>query len=283
MQEDPSKAHKKFPARLHVLIARNAPNALVLRRGPATDVCTFLWNRRDDTITKGQWLRKRIYERRCDLAPDGKHWIYFTMDGRWDGEARGAWTAVARAPWLKALALLPKGDCWQGGGLFLDNQHYWVNGGACHERRQHTREVSEDRQYTPAAWYGGECLTVYYNRLQRDGWILTSLQSKRHPQLLTVFEKALPKGWTLQKICNSGVHRRQGKGVYWDEHALVSDEGEFIPFAEWEWADWVDGHLVYAESGCLYRRRLLTARLLHDPELIHDFNPYRFEERIAPY
>ena len=135
----------------------------------------------------------------------------------------------------------------------------------------------------PSAWYGGECLTVYYNRLQRDGWTLTSLQSKRHPNLLTVFEKALPKGWTFQKICHASLSRPPGKGVYWDEHALVSDEGDFLAFPDWEWSEWVDDRLVYAEQGCLYRRAVTSGTHLGAPSLIHDFNGYRFEARPAPY
>lgn len=275
---------KSHPARLHVLLARNAPSGLVLRRGPARHVSTFGWDRAKDTFTLGQWMKGRIYERRCDLSPDGKHWIYFAMNGHWRGEARGAWTAVARAPWLRAVTLFPKGDCWQGGGLFLDDRRYWLNGGACHRDCLHeTGEVKADPDYTPPAWYGGECLTPYYNRLQRDGWTLTSLQTKHNPRLLTVFEKALAKGWTLQKICNTGFTRSQGKGIYWDEHALVNDEGEFLPFSDWEWADWVDGTIVYAEHGCLYRRGIKNAGALREPHLIHDFNAYTFEAREAPY
>ncbi len=37
--------------------------------------------------------------------------------------------AIERAPWLKALALYPKGDCWYGGGLLLDDNRYWLNDG----------------------------------------------------------------------------------------------------------------------------------------------------------
>lgn len=274
----------KTPARLHVLIARDAPTALVIRRGPAKEVCTFSWDRKNDLVTLAQWMRGRIYERRCDLSPDGRHWIYFAMNGRWSSESKGSWTAVACAPWLKAKVFLPKGDCWQGGGLFLDNENYWVNGAGCHLRSESkARGLSEDRSYVPSAWYGGECLTVYFNRLQRDGWLLTSLQSQRNPHLLTVFEKRLPKGWTLQKNCRVRTGREQGKSVYFDDHAMVSEEGEFLEFPTWEWGEWVDGHVVYAESGCLYRRALTSPRKLGDPRFIHDFNGYTFESRVAPY
>jgi hypothetical protein len=73
---------KKFPARLHVFLARKAKVGLVIRRGPSKSVCTVLWNRERDKFELGQWLRGRIYERRSDLSPDGKYFIYFAMNGR---------------------------------------------------------------------------------------------------------------------------------------------------------------------------------------------------------
>jgi len=81
----------RFPARLHVLLARNAKVALVIRRGPSKSVCTVLWNRERNTFKLGQWMRGRIYERRSDLSPDGKHFIYFAMNGRWESATKGAW------------------------------------------------------------------------------------------------------------------------------------------------------------------------------------------------
>ena len=270
--------------RLHVLIARDAPTALVIRRGPAKRVCTFSWDRKSDIVALAQWMSGRIYERRCDLSPDGRHWIYFAMNGQWGSKSKGAWTAVACAPWLKAKIFMPKGDCWQGGGLFLDNTRYWVNGGACHQEPEcQTRGLAEDRGYRPPEWYGGECLTVYYNRLQRDGWLLTSLQSRRNPHLLTVFEKGLPKGWTLQKICRIRTGRAQGKAFYYDEHAMVNEDGELLTLPNWEWAEWVDGHVVYAEGGKLLRRSVQSSRKPGPPELIYDFNPYTFSAIAAPY
>ena len=87
-----------FPARLHVLLAREAPVGLIIRRGPSHSVASVLWNRRTDRFTLGQWLRGRIYERRCDLSPDGTHVIYFAMNGRWQSDVKGSYTAIARAP-----------------------------------------------------------------------------------------------------------------------------------------------------------------------------------------
>jgi hypothetical protein len=60
------------PARLHAILARQAPLAVVIRRRPAKQVCTLLWNRRTGEFTLGQWLRGHIYEDRSDLSLDGR-------------------------------------------------------------------------------------------------------------------------------------------------------------------------------------------------------------------
>src|SRR5690242_7373271 len=94
----PPKEHGKFPARMHVLLAREAKVGLVIRRGPSKSVCTVLWDRKRDTFKLGQWMRGRIYERRSDLSPNGKLLIYFAMNGHWESETKGAWTAISRVP-----------------------------------------------------------------------------------------------------------------------------------------------------------------------------------------
>src|SRR5574341_2274100 len=103
---------KPFPPRLHAVLASQAPVGVVFRRGPANAVCSVLWDRKKDKFQVGQWLRGRIYERRADISPDGRHMIYFANKGG------GAWTAVSRVPWLKAISYYEKNNCWLGGGLF---------------------------------------------------------------------------------------------------------------------------------------------------------------------
>ncbi len=118
---------EKLPARLHSILAKDSPNAIVFRRGPSKRVCTFLWDRRKNTFKIGQWLKGRIYERRADISPDGKYLIYFAMNGKLESETGGSWTAISKVPWLKAVELYGKGDCWEGGGLFLSNRSFWLN------------------------------------------------------------------------------------------------------------------------------------------------------------
>ena len=117
----------KFPARLHVVSAKEAPLSVIFRRGPSRNVCTILWDRSTDSFSVGQWLKGRIYERRSDISPDGKYLIYFAMNGKWSSEGIGTWTAISKVPWLKAIAFFVEVGTYEGGGLFTSNRTYWIN------------------------------------------------------------------------------------------------------------------------------------------------------------
>lgn len=269
----------KFPARLHVLLARNARVGLVIRRGPSKSVGTVLWNRRHDTFKLGQWLRGRIYERRSDLSPDGKHFIYFAMNGRWQSGTKGSWTAISRVPYLKAVSLFAKGDCWHGGGMFLSDHEFWLNDGSGHTALKQSSQLLRHPNGLPREDFGGECLTVYYHRLQRDGWVMHRQKS----QETTVFEKKLPRGWLLRKLAFSQLDAPTGRGCYWDAHELrQASTNTVLAFPEWEWADYADGRLVFAVEGQLRSAHLGRGRLIHE-KLLHDFNDLKFETIAAPY
>src|SRR5688500_7843573 len=63
--------------RVFGIMARSAPVAALLRRGPSRWVQMLRWHAGTDTVEPGQWFRGRIYERRCDLSPDGRLFLYF--------------------------------------------------------------------------------------------------------------------------------------------------------------------------------------------------------------
>jgi hypothetical protein len=64
-------------ARLHMILARKAHTAVIFRRGPSKWVQLIKWNTDTDDFDLGQWFHGRIYERRCDLSPDGSLLVYF--------------------------------------------------------------------------------------------------------------------------------------------------------------------------------------------------------------
>lgn len=276
---------EKFPARLHVLFARESPVGVVFRRGPSKQVCTFLWDREKDSFELGQWLKGRIYEKRSDLSPDGKYMIYFAMNGRWDSETEGSWTAISRVPWLKAISLYPKGDCWEGGGLFLDRDRFWLNDRYFSEDEIlfETDEVRRDDSHKAEGQFGAEDRSVYYPRLMRDGWTLLERTGSGWNHA-TLFEKPLLKGWVLKIIAHEQLSPPKGKSCYWDEHELTNAKsGTRIECKDWEWAELDGSSLVWASKGCLYRSSIESAETLGTPKLLYDFNSLKFKRITAPY
>ncbi|MBN2716469.1 MAG: hypothetical protein JXX14_11490 [Deltaproteobacteria bacterium] len=270
-----------FPARIHVLLARSARRALVIRRGPSTHTCVIDWDRNTETFEVCQWFKGRLYERRSDISPDGKHWIYFAMNGKWQSETLGAWTTVARTPWLKAISLYAKGNCWNGGGLFLTNRTFWLNDGLGHSPLFESSHVHRNLNFHADQHYGAECPHVYYNRLQRDGWQLLNAEEVRQKVGRAVFERPITGDWTLRKICHEEFPSKKGRGGYWDSHELANRE-RTVEHTDWEWADWVDNSIIFAQNGCLYEQKISQAGDIGDCRMLHDFNPYTFERRIAP-
>lgn len=115
--------------RLHLFFAAENDRAVILRQGPAKHCRMILWHRDNDRFEDGQWLLHKVYVERCDLSPDGQHFLFFALDARWQSEAKGSYTAISRPPYWTALALYPQGDSWGGGGCFVDNAHVFASGG----------------------------------------------------------------------------------------------------------------------------------------------------------
>lgn len=274
---------RNIPPRLHILLARDASNAVVIRRGPTRHTAVIGWDRRNDKFQLGQWLYGRIYERRSDLSPDGKHFIYFAMNGRWSSRVKGSWTAISKAPYVKAVSLFAKGDCWHGGGLFETPTRYWLNDGYGHEVQQEDRRLQRSKNYPWHEYYGGECPSVYYIRLQRDGWKMLCTAPDDAGGELTLFDKPLKEHWHLRKHAHATIHHPIGRSVYYDSHELFNSRtGNSLALLDWEWAE-VDGaRLVWAAGGCVYAGRV-GAKGLHSERLLHDFNDMKFEKLTAPY
>ncbi|GHF17964.1 hypothetical protein GCM10017044_10580 [Kordiimonas sediminis] len=286
MKNKTGTATTEFPPRLHAIFARDTNDAVIFRRGPSKRVCTFHWDRATDTFTKGQWLKGRIYERRSDISPDGSHISYFAMNGKWSSEPKGSWTAVSRTPWLKALDLYGKGDCWNGGGLFSDNNTIEI---FAHSSREHfeirrTSRLKIGHSNFSSQIYGNECPGIYYHRLIRDGWSVDQTNELGRWHHESSFHKKCGDELSLQKIAHSQLDSGDGKGCYWDEHVLTDNKHNFLKILpDWEWAEVEGETLVYSEHGKLYRTT--PTNLLNDvePNLLRDFQSDIFEEIIAPY
>ena len=274
---------KQFAPRLHIVLASASPLAVVFRRGPSKHVCTLLWDRSCDFFSMGQWLKGRIYERRSDLSPDGKYLIYFAMNGKWKSEAKGSWTAISRAPYLKALVMLPKGDCWHGGGLFTGESKYWLNDGHGHAWLRNSSEVQPDTKFVPAEQCGGECPGVYYPRLIRDGWSFLECKQIGHWHDVNVFQKPAGNGWLLRKLAHGQVGAGPGRGCYWDEHVLISENSsDVMRLPSWTWAEVDRNRLIWCTEGKLFAGQLKQTGFQDISEL-YDFNYMSFAALPAPY
>lgn len=115
--------------RLFVIVATQAPRAVIVRRGPAAWAQLILWETDRDHFVEGAWLRGRIYAEKCDLSPDGQLFLYAAFQGsRAQSAVTDSYTALSRPPWLHALALWPMGTTYGGGGRFVGDRRVILRG-----------------------------------------------------------------------------------------------------------------------------------------------------------
>jgi hypothetical protein len=113
--------------RLHLFHARDTTRTVILRQGPTRTYRMILWDRDGDRFQDGQWLKHKVYVERCDLSPDGEHFLYFTLDGQWNAPTKGSYTVICKPPYFTALRLYPQGDTYGGGGYFIDPVRFYVH------------------------------------------------------------------------------------------------------------------------------------------------------------
>lgn len=159
------------PPRLAVLAARDAPVAVVLRRGPTDWVRLSLWDTTTDEVTHGGWLHARVPWRRCDLSPDGRLFVAFVADhGRNDDPSRDTWVAISRPPWWHALALWFNGTTWDYGGFFPDATSCTIQSGVPDQGEVPPWFDTEAAVPDPCLGPAWTDVTVPHNRRVRDGW-----------------------------------------------------------------------------------------------------------------
>lgn len=279
------------PPRLHAILARDRRHAVVIARVRHRLTATVGWDLRRDAFEVGQYVRATLAPLRSDLSPDGKHFVYFALDGR--RMARGAtlaYTAVSRRPWLKALDFYPAGDTWSGGGLFVDDDHVWLNGVEKHPEARTTsglRRVGRPR--ATAAGDTGNLETadrgVYVRRLLRDGWTRTGSRARSPRHDVETFERDLRHGHVLRKEfhATSGPGA-EGRGCVYETHTVVGPDGTETAHDDWSWAD-VDGpraRVVFACDGALHAAPL--GRYGPGPSwVLFDASGLSFEALEAPY
>jgi hypothetical protein len=194
--------------------------AVLFRRGPSRWVRLIRWNVAEDTFDSGQWFKGRIYEKRSDLSPDGTKLIYFAQKisrrTLQDPEYSYAWTAISRPPYLTALALWAKGDCWNGGGLFETNARVLLN----HEDAvPHEKHPATGLDVISSVVARGEDDPVLDQRLSRDGWHLVQPWQGRFIEspFALAHREMMARGLSVEEVIQESLRRSL--------HELSTDSG----------------------------------------------------------
>jgi hypothetical protein len=265
------------PCRLFVYMARDAPIGVVLRRGPSDWVRLSLWHTDTDTFGHGQWMRARVYERRCDLSADGSLFVAFVRGS--SGPSQGnadSWVAISRPPWFTALAVWFVGGTYYTGGLFRDGYTLSVGWDAQPPDQGHlpkwlktTRELPTYIDRT-SDWPDR---TIWLNRLIRDGWKRSEgVEPER-------WERPSPSGErTLAMVIHSDTDFHRYGGRYEIEYLIRDVNRAEASLGLATWADWdQQGRLVLTPDG-----RLMQWEPSKTLTELADFNDQEPDPQPAP-
>lgn len=251
-------------SRLHVIWRPGAPRAvIVLKRARA--FATFGWELGTDEVHLGQWLKSKLYFRRCDLSADGELWGYFVLNGRRSSVTRDTYTVLARPPWLKALLLWPQGGTWGGGLRFSDSYGF--------ELVRQDGQIDMVRKSVSSR-----------GLLERSGWAVEAVApGTRGPPIS--YRRSLSRRWSLLKLMP-----RHEAGA--ERHVAECSDGRVVTLEGWDWADLLDdGRLAWSHRARLYAvplatmlQRFAEGEALETGEgLVLDASAHTYTRRTAPY
>ena len=251
--------------RLFAILARSSRKAVILRRGPSKQVALIAWDRSDDSFEIGQWFKGRIYERRCDLSPSGRLFVYFAAKHKGPIQT---WTGISRPPYLTALALWPNLGTWAGGGLFESENSLLLNQVGGIEDLAKGLEVPDSLKLRllPRGDSIDEMDSIYHDRLLRDGWTLAEWGARTEQKTsrglnwsyypARAYERKLVRKKVTQVLRMEvrGLNEPQ-KGWYTLNFEVFGKEGSsLLRLPGVSWADWDgNGDLLFAEGGKLFR------------------------------
>jgi hypothetical protein len=268
-------------ARIHLLSARERPAVIVIRRKPTRVFHILRWNTRDDTLEAGSWFFGRIYEKRCDVSPDGEWMIYFA--GVQNRQGGHSWTGLARPPWLKTVAYSEGTGTWLGGGFWRDVRTLavtaypgWATPVLKGEGEPRLPFAVERHDWRRDA---GD-LEVLTHRFDRDWQADESASAPR----TTVAQggnwsvRGVAWSWTRKPSRKHPTLRVRGPVDTDTGFAFSLDKNPAL-LADVDWADYdALGQLVFARAGVLYRCELDDLRAGRITQSI-DLEPLQPPER----
>ncbi|HEX8463126.1 MAG TPA: hypothetical protein VF627_00780 [Abditibacterium sp.] len=253
-------------ARLHVLLARDVPFAVILRRGPSKQVCTIGWNLNDDTFQVGQWFKGRIYEWVCDISPDGRHLLYHAYKPPRLDSTVWEYTVLSRAPYLKAIKIWKNTRSYES--AFLNNERFALLGNAPQPKVFRVAPFGEVKNEAELAQIERPADILQW-KFERDGWKgWNKLAGSNNLEWIKSFA-----GWELKmtRSISSSTYIVRGRRLE-----------KTFDCARWNWADFRGKRLLWAQDGKIFAAKVWEGG--HGPvEELADFNDWTFEPIVAPY
>jgi hypothetical protein len=267
-----ASSNAREPARLYAVLAREALVGVIFRRGPSKRTRLIRWETANDRFDAGQWFHGRIYEKRSDLSPDGTLLVYFAAKHK---PPIYSWTAISRPPYLTAISLWPKRDCWAGGGLFEDTRTLWLNHKPADVLHEPVQSAPVGIEVIPNAQAYGEDYPIESRRWLRDGWVHVQEMQARCNDLDKGYVTEREDVWQRKKADVSTVLERRVSITGYIEkrrYALLDGtDAELYVAGDATWADWDhSGRLVVARDGMLLAVTVETGGTVRE-RVIADF------------
>jgi hypothetical protein len=258
------------PARLFVLLAREAPVGVILRRGPSQWTQLIKWNTDTDAFEPGQWLKAQILTYSCDLSPNGKLLIYGAYrhgNSRFNPDIGDSWTAISKPPYFTALVLFYS----PFGGYFVEDN--FVQG----------ITYAHPNSSLGPLYIQGQ--VGYHNWQQHQGWQLVRAGQWKWPDAsrLKLDPPAIWQKYSIDyTLTMEYLQDSRGYGDHYRYTLTKHNSNHEVKLAKVRWAD-IDQHgrIILAKDG-----KLFTAAIRGEGELtlteLADFNANKPEQVKTP-
>ncbi len=280
--------------RLFVIIAREAPVAVIFRQGPKDHTRLIKWRLDTGTFEYGQWLTAKVYERRSDLSPSGEYLICGISRKKPSYmPGMSEWTTISKIPYFSALVLWPKTKS-AGGGIWNSDLSVMLNHVENEKMLADGFKLRIGLKLNLCAedMAKGSDFPIYEHLLERDNWVKTEdisykkterrIQPDLNRNALRVYEKSSPGGFRLAKVVSFLTANNSVFTQY--DHVLLKASGEILFRLESDdWADWQGDDLLFSSQGQLFS--LAGADLdkgVAAARCIADFTNMTFEPLKAP-
>jgi hypothetical protein len=281
------------PARLFVILAREAPVGVIFRRGPYPWTQLIHWDTSQDQFTLGQWFKGRVYERRSDLSSNGQLLIYSASKyfvkksnfglGTYAGHM---WSAISKPPYLTALAFWEH-NVYYGGGAFETDRKALLNTeySILPLQTQFPADFVIDDYPQPDVTPTDPDPYMYRYRLKRDGWELVDASYFEARTHYFLHAKLLKSLW---RKTNGDLTIEQTVGQDWrfnndDKYTLINGlNGKTLTLENVMWADFDQRkRLMLAKEGKIFSATMNDSDVLNLQELA-DFNGQKPDPLPSP-